>query len=75
MYIFFWRQIVNFTGKLTNRHDNTKKNRFKIIEFLTCNTLRKRTKDKSSRYDKIVDISKVKLVSKNTREFLINNQV
>lgn len=75
MYIFFWRQIVNFTEKLTNRHDNTKKNRFNIIEFLTCNTLRKRPKDKSSRYDKIVDISKVKLVLKNTREFLINNQV
>lgn len=45
------------------------------MEFLTCNTLRKRTKDKSSRYDKIVDISKVKLVLKNTRVFLINNQV
>lgn len=45
------------------------------MEFLTCNTLRKQTKDKSSRYDKIVDISKVKLVLKNTREFLINNQV
>lgn len=45
------------------------------MEFLTCNTLRKQTKDKSSRYDKIVDLSKVKLVLKNTREFLINNQV
>lgn len=59
--------------KLINRYDNIKKNRFKIIEFLMCNILWKRIKDKFFRYDKIVDILKVKLVLKNIREFLINN--